>query len=60
MAERMAFSISGEVKLIVNSGNMRNNTVAGEIQKQLMMNLNVNMTFESLPNDSKFLLQTTR
>jgi oligopeptide transport system substrate-binding protein len=48
-----------EVKLIVNAGNMRNNTVAGEIQKQLMMNLNVNITFESLPNDSKFLLQTS-
>jgi len=48
-----------EVKLIVNSGNMRNNTVAGEIQKQLMMNLNVNLTFESLPNDTKFLLQTS-
>jgi oligopeptide transport system substrate-binding protein len=46
-----------EVKLIVNAGNMRNNTVAGEIQKQLMMNLNVNVAFESLPNDSKFMLQ---
>lgn len=48
-----------EVRLIVNSGNLRNNTVAGEIQKQLLMNLNINVSFESLPNADKFLLQTS-
>lgn len=48
-----------EVRLIVNSGNLRNNTVAGEIQKQLAMNLNINVNFESLPNSDKFLLQTS-
>jgi peptide/nickel transport system substrate-binding protein len=47
-----------EVQLYVNSGNTRNNTVAAEIQKQLKNNLNVNITFESLPNGEKFTLQT--
>ncbi|MDO9000614.1 MAG: ABC transporter substrate-binding protein [Bacteroidota bacterium] len=46
-----------EIQLIVNSGNSRNNTVAGEIQKQLKNNLNINITFESLPNPEKFALQ---
>jgi oligopeptide transport system substrate-binding protein len=46
-----------EVQLYVNSGNTRNNTVAAEIQKQLKSNLNVNLTFESLPNGEKFTLQ---
>ena len=46
-----------EIELIVNSGNSRNNTVAAEIQKQLKNNLNVNVTFESLPNPEKFDLQ---
>lgn len=46
-----------EVQLFVNSGNTRNNTVAAEIQKQLKNNLNVNITFESLPNGEKFMLQ---
>lgn len=46
-----------EVSLLVNSGNSRNNTVAGEIQKQLKDNLGVNITFESLPNGDKFNLQ---
>ncbi len=46
-----------EVQLVVNSGNSRNNTVAAEIQKQLKDNLNVNVTFESLPNGDKFILQ---
>jgi len=46
-----------EVQLYVNSGNTRNNTVAAEIQKQLKTNLNVNITFESLPNGEKFNLQ---
>ncbi len=47
-----------EIKLIVNSGNLRNNTVAAEIQKQLNANLGVNVNFESLPNADKFNLQT--
>jgi peptide/nickel transport system substrate-binding protein len=46
-----------EVQLFVNSGNTRNNTVAAEIQKQLKNNLNINVTFESLPNGEKFMLQ---
>ncbi len=46
-----------EIQLLVNSGNTRNNTVAAEIQKQLKNNLNVNVTFESLPNAEKFYLQ---
>lgn len=46
-----------EIQLIVNSGNSRNNNVAAEIQKQLKTNLNVNITFESLPNIDKFNLQ---
>lgn len=46
-----------EIQLIVNSGNSRNNTVAAEIQKQLKNNLNINITFESLPNPEKFDLQ---
>jgi len=46
-----------EIQLLVNSGNSRNNTVAGEIQKQLKNNINVNVTFESLPNGEKFDLQ---
>jgi len=41
----------------VNSGNTRNNTVAAEIQKQLKENLNINVSFESLPNGDKFNLQ---
>ncbi len=46
-----------EIQLFVNAGNTRNNTVAGEIQKQLKNNINVNVTFESLPNAEKFYLQ---
>lgn len=46
-----------EIQLLVNSGNSRNMTVAAEIQKQLKNNLNVNMTFESLPSSEKFYLQ---
>lgn len=46
-----------EVTLLVNSGNSRNNTVAGEIQKQLKDHLNINVSFESLPNGDKFNLQ---
>lgn len=48
-----------EVQLIVNSGNTRNNTTAAEIQRQLLANLNIHINFESLPNDSKFLLETS-
>ena len=46
-----------EIQLLVNSGNSRNNSVAAEIQKQLKNNLNINITFESLPNAEKFDLQ---
>ncbi len=46
-----------ELQLIVNSGNSRNNTVAAEIQRQLKNNLNLNITFESLPNAEKYNLQ---
>ncbi|MDX2172283.1 MAG: ABC transporter substrate-binding protein [Bacteroidota bacterium] len=46
-----------EIQLLVNSGNSRNNSVAAEIQKQLKNNLNVNITFESLPNAEMFDLQ---
>ncbi len=46
-----------EIQLLVNSGNSRNQTVAGEIQKQLKNNLNINVTFESLPTAEKFNLQ---
>ncbi len=46
-----------EIRLIVNSGNSRNNTVAAEVQQQLKNNLNLNVTFESLPNADKYLLQ---
>jgi peptide/nickel transport system substrate-binding protein len=46
-----------EIQLLVNSGNSRNNTVAAEIQKQLKNNINVNVTFESLPTAEKFYLQ---
>jgi oligopeptide transport system substrate-binding protein len=46
-----------EVRLIVNSGNTRNNTVAAEIQRQLKNNLNINVSFESLPNAEKYTLQ---
>ncbi len=46
-----------EIRLLVNSGNTRNNTVAAEIQRQLKLNLNMNVTFESLPNAEKYNLQ---
>lgn len=47
-----------EVQMIVNSGNSSNNSVAVEIQKQLKTNLNINVTFESVPNAEKFVMQT--
>ncbi len=46
-----------EIRLLINSGNTRNSTVAAEIQKQLKDNLNVNMSFESLSNTKKYELQ---
>ncbi|MBC7694570.1 MAG: peptide ABC transporter substrate-binding protein [Burkholderiales bacterium] len=46
-----------EVRIIVNSGNSRNSSVAVELQKQLKENLNINVNFESLPNVQKYNLQ---
>lgn len=46
-----------EIQLLVNSGNTRNNSVAVEIQKQLKANINVNITFESVPAAEKFYLE---
>jgi len=46
-----------EVNVLVNSGNSRNSSVAVELQKQLKENLNINISFESLPNVQKYDLQ---
>ena len=46
-----------EVRVLVNSGNSRNSSVAVELQKQLKQNLNINVNFESLPNVQKYELQ---
>jgi len=46
-----------EVRILVNSGNSRNSSVAVELQKQLKQNLNINVNFESLPNVQKYDLQ---
>lgn len=46
-----------EVRVLVNSGNSRNSSVAVELQKQLKQNLNINVNFESLPNTQKYELQ---
>lgn len=46
-----------EVRILVNSGNSRNSSVAVELQKQLKENLNINVNFESLPNIQKYELQ---
>jgi len=46
-----------EVRILVNSGNSRNSSVAVELQKQLKENLNINVSFESLPNIQKYELQ---
>ena len=46
-----------EVQVLVNSGNSRNSSVAVEIQKQLKENLNINISFESLPNAQKYQLE---
>lgn len=46
-----------ETQVLVNSGNSRNSSVAVEIQKQLKENLNINISFESLPNAQKYELE---
>lgn len=46
-----------EVRVILNSGNSRNSSVAVELQKELKQNLNINVNFESLPNPQKYDLQ---
>ncbi len=46
-----------EVRILVNSGNSRNSSVAVELQKQLKEHLNINVNFESLPNIQKYELQ---
>jgi ABC-type oligopeptide transport system substrate-binding subunit len=46
-----------EIRILVNSGNSRNSSVAVELQKQLKENLNINVNFESLPNSQKYDLQ---
>jgi peptide/nickel transport system substrate-binding protein len=46
-----------EMKILINSGNSRNSSIAVEIQKQLKENLNINVIFEALPNVQKFDLQ---
>lgn len=46
-----------EMRILVNSGNSRNSSIAVEIQKQLKENLNINVSFESLPNAEKYDLQ---
>lgn len=46
-----------EVRILVNSGNSRNSSVAVELQKQLKEHLNINVSFESLPNIQKYELQ---
>lgn len=46
-----------EVRLLVNSGNSRNSSIAVEVQKQLKDHLNININFESLPNGQKHELQ---
>lgn len=46
-----------ELSIIINSESSRNQSVAVEIQKQLKDNLNINVTFEALPNPEKYNLQ---
>lgn len=46
-----------EARILINSGNSRNSSVAVEVQKQLKANLNINVNFESLPNVQKYDLQ---
>ena len=46
-----------EVRVLINSGNSRNSNIVIELQKQLKENLNINISFESLPNVQKYELQ---
>jgi peptide/nickel transport system substrate-binding protein len=46
-----------EMRILINSGNSRNSSIAVEIQKQLKENLNINVIFEALPNVQKYDLQ---
>jgi peptide/nickel transport system substrate-binding protein len=46
-----------EVRVLINSGNSRNSNIVVELQKQLKENLNINISFESLPNVQKYDLQ---
>lgn len=46
-----------EMRILINSGNSRNSSIAVELQKQLKENLNINVNFESLPNTEKYNLQ---
>lgn len=46
-----------EVRVLINSGNSRNSSVAVELQKQLKDNLNIDVIFESLPSIQKLELQ---
>jgi oligopeptide transport system substrate-binding protein len=46
-----------EVRVLINSGNSRNSNIIVELQKQLKENLNINVSFESLPNVQKYDLQ---
>ena len=43
--------------MLINSGNSRNSNIVVELQKQLKENLNINISFESLPNVQKYELQ---
>lgn len=45
------------INVLVNSGSSRNTSVIAEIQKQLKDVLNINTSFESLPNGQKFDLE---
>lgn len=45
------------INVLVNSGSSRNTSVIAEIQKQLKDVLNINASFESLPNGQKYDLE---
>lgn len=45
------------INVLVNSGSTRNSSVIAEIQKQLKDVLNINASFESLPNGQKYDLE---
>ena len=46
-----------EINVLVNTGSSRNTNVIIEIQKQLKENLNINASFDALPNNKKYDLQ---